>query len=547
MGGSMKIGIWQGLSFLLIGIVWGGTSFATTPDVEFVPGEYVVKLKQGSQIMGKSDLVEALSAEFQRTLTRDGRTVLVQRPMVERTEAAIDAIMQSEIVEYAEPNYIYRAIRLPNDPRLGDLWGLINEGGSTESDTARANIDIDAEKAWELTTGSQDVVVAVIDTGVDYTIKDLAPNIWVNEAEQNGQAGVDDDGNGFVDDIHGYDFVNTDGDPMDDHGHGSHCSGTIGAKGDDGEGVVGVNWNVRIMGLKFLSSSGGGSLSDAVMAIDYATNNGAHIMSNSWGGGGYSQALEEAIQRAEQAGILFVAAAGNHSANNDENPTFPANYELDNVMSVAAIDSAGDLASFSCYGKETVHVGAPGVNILSTTSSGLKSWSGTSMATPHVSGVAALLLAYDPSLSYSEVKERLMTTARPISGLRNRVKSGLVNAYHALTNTTPEVDPDDPYYWPTQEYALSTAHPYNKETNESWTVTIEGVNRFSLYFERFETETNYDKVTFSTPSGEVLGVWTGVHDDSFSPVVEGNVVVITLTSDRSVQKYGFDITAVAVE
>jgi len=511
-----------------------------------VPGEFVVKLKDTKNLQPNlTQLSAQLGGKVVRLLSEQSSAVLLKRDPLERTDFVLKSVGENPAVEYVEPNYIYTIDTVPNDPKLGELWGLINTG-QADSGGSRgvAQVDVDAERAWDISTGSKDIVVAVIDTGVDYRISELAPNMWTNAAELNGQANVDDDGNGFVDDKYGYDFANKDGDPMDDHGHGSHVSGTIGAKGNDGSGLVGVAWDVSIMGIKFLTAQGGGSLADAISSIDYATKMGANIMSNSWGGGGYSQALEESIQRSHDAGIVFIAAAGNSSMNNDVSPTYPATYNVPNIISVAAIDNKGQLASFSNYGKTTVHVGAPGVNVLSTTPTGYQSWSGTSMATPHVSGVAAILLAHE-KLTNVELKERLMATTKPISGLRSRAVAGLVNAYHALNNTPPPPDMEDPFNWAQQSYQLSTSHPYADGFSQSWTVTVAGATKIAIYFSKFDTEAGYDKVTFKDATGAVVGVWSGNRDESFSPTVLGDTMIITMTSDGSVNNYGFDIAAVA--
>jgi serine protease len=214
-------------------------------------------------------------------------------------------------VLYAEPNYTVRALAVPNDPMFPQLWGMPQ---------------IKATNAWDRATGSDDIVVCVIDTGVDYNHPDLAGNMWTNPGEVPGN-GVDDDGNGYVDDVHGYDFVNNDGDPMDDHGHGTHCSGTIGGIGNNGVGVAGVNWKVRIMALKFLSASGGGSTADAIDAVNYSVQMGVRVSNNSWGGGGYSAALYDAINAGKTVGQLFCAAAGNDTNDNDANPSYPASYD----------------------------------------------------------------------------------------------------------------------------------------------------------------------------------------------------------------------------
>lgn len=508
---------------------------------EHIAGEYVVKLKAQSRVMGLgggASIAAGLNAQVKNMVSNRLNTMVVQKSILIRPEAAIEDLKNNPMVEMVEPNYIYHASRLPNDSRLSDLWGLVNKKKTS------GGVDIDAKDAWDITTGSRDVVVAVIDTGINYNDPDLKNNMWINEQEAKGQPGVDDDGNGYVDDVYGYDFLNNDADPIDDQNHGSHCAGTIGAEGDNGQGVVGVAWKVRLMALKFLSAQGG-TLEGAIKSIDYAVENGAHIMSNSWGGGGQSQLLKEAIERAEKAGILFVAAAGNEKNNNDASPTYPANYDVPNVMSVAAIDSSGRLASFSNYGEQTVHIAAPGVNILSTGKNGLVSLSGTSMATPHVSGVAALLLSNEPNLHYSDLKDRMMNTAVPRSNLNNKVISGVLNAYHALSNTRPGIDENDPGNWDQLAQSVSTQHPYEKNSDVSFTINVPGAEKVAVHFDTFETERNYDKVYFYDGNGVEYGMMTGSHSGSFSPIVPGDTIVVRLVSDFSINRHGFDIDYVS--
>ena len=508
---------------------------------EFVAGEYIIKVKNQVGALSTSQvgpMMANLNANVKDVISSDAKTMVIRKSIIERPEAVIDQLKGHPMIEFAEPNYIYRASKLPDDSRLSDLWGLVNKS------KASGGVDINAQEAWDITTGSKNIVVAVIDTGVNYNDADLKNNMWVNQAEASGQPGVDDDGNGFIDDIYGYDFANEDGDPMDDNNHGTHVSGTIGAEGNNGLGVVGVNWNVSIMALKFLTGSGSGTLESALKAIDYATAQGVDIMSNSWGGGGESQFLKEAIQRAEQAGILFVAAAGNNRSNNDVQPSYPANYDIANVISVAAVDSRGNLASFSNYGKTTVHVAAPGVDILSTGKSGLLTLSGTSMATPHVSGVAALVLANEPNLSLPELKTRLLNTSQPTSKLRKKVLYGMVNAYAAVSNTVPPADPNDPSVWPSLAESVSTDHPYVDKTDQSFTVTVPGAQKIAVHFDKFETEKGFDKVFFFDSAGVKVGEMSGSQDDSYSPVVVGETMVIQFVSDYSIVKYGFNIDRV---
>jgi thermitase len=347
-------------------------------------------------------------------------------------------------VAYVEPNYIFRIpagmspsdkilnrrAAAPTDPRFGELWGMANKGDNG----GVAGIDINALKAWTVTRGSKKVIVAVIDTGIDYTHPDLAVNMWKNPKEIPGN-GKDDDGNGFVDDVYGYDFANKDADPMDDHRHGTHCAGTIGAVHDT-VGVAGVMHEVQLMAVKFLSGGGSGTLEAAVESIGYATRMGAHVMSNSWGGGPFTQALFESIKAATDRGTVFVAAAGNYASDNDKTPFYPSNYgtQIAGVIAVAAIDRAGKPASFTNRGKTSVHVAAPGVNILSSVLKGNYEFlSGTSMATPHVSGIVGLVLSREGSRAAPLMRERMMKTSRvhrDVEGIS--ASGGFVDAHAAI-------------------------------------------------------------------------------------------------------------------
>ena len=354
---------------------------------------------------------------------------LVGQVLVRSSDASFEAVQSrlSENVNVAgfEQDAIRQIdVTVPTDPYYNQLWGMNS---------------IDAPEAWTITTGSSSVVVAVIDTGVDYTHVDLAANIWINPGEIAGN-GIDDDHNGFVDDVYGYDFVNNDGDPMDDNSHGTHVSGTIAAMANNGVGVAGVNWSSSIMALKFLDSNGSGYLSDAVRAINYATmmrtqyDVNVCVTNNSWGGGGYSTSMYNAIQASNNAGILFVAAAGNSGSNNDFSSQYPANYSCSNVVSVAAITSSGQLASFSSYGATTVDLAAPGVSIYSTVPGNrYASYSGTSMATPHVAGVAALAFALTPDASVAEIRDAILGGTEPSAALSGKtVTGGTLNAYNTL-------------------------------------------------------------------------------------------------------------------
>ncbi len=342
---------------------------------------------------------------------------------------ALPALLANPLIAYAEPDYTLRIARTPNDSQFASQWSLNNSGQTGGT----ADADIDAPEAWDLTTGISSTIVAVIDTGVDFNHPDLAANMWVNPGEIPGD-GVDNDANGFVDDVHGYDFINEDGSPLDDQGHGTHVAGTIGAVADNGVGVAGINWNVQIMALKFLGADGSGSTSDAIRALNYAVQMGAQVSNNSYGDTTFSQAFRDALENARQADHIFVAAAGNSSSNNDAAPFYPANYDVANVISVAASDHNDRLASFSNYGRQTVDLAAPGVNILSTTPNNTyTSNSGTSMASPHVAGVVSLVAGLHPTWNYQAIIDQVLNSVDFVPGLEQfTATGGRLNAARAV-------------------------------------------------------------------------------------------------------------------
>jgi thermitase len=375
---------------------------------------------------------------------------LVQLPNGTDVQSAITTYQSNPDILYAEPDYVIsilpdqtgstgegvnsaHILSMPNDPIFPVQWNLHNTGQTGGNPAA----DINALGAWDISTGSTRVVVAVIDTGVLYTHNDLSTNIWNNTDEIPGD-GVDNDNNGFVDDIRGWDFVNNDNDPNDDKDHGTHVSGTIGAEGNNAIGMTGVNWHVQIMPLKVFNQEGIGITSDAIKAIEYANENGAIVISNSWGGSLFDQGLKDVI---DASPAVVVCAAGNGGSNNDDYPIYPASYDSTNIISVAATDHFDLLASFSNFGLNSVDLAAPGKDITSTYLNGnYASMSGTSMATPHVSGVAALVKAENPSLTSAQIKNIILSTVDVKDSLSGKVGSGgRLNAYTAVVAALPPV------------------------------------------------------------------------------------------------------------
>ena len=375
---------------------------------------------------------------------------------------------------------------LPNDPSFAQEWSLQNWGQSGGT----AGIDINATRAWDITTGSRSVVVAVIDSGIDLTHPDLAANLWTNPGEIAGN-GIDDDRNGFVDDIHGWNFVDNNANLQDGYGHGTHVAGIIGAVGNDGIGVTGVAWRVSLMVLRVQNDAGVGSTSGVIGALRYATTmrrdfgSNVVVTNNSWeAAAGYSAAIEGLIREQGEAGITFVAAAGNHGTNNDVTPRYPSNYDLPNVIAVASLASSGVLAGSSGYGPTTVDLAAPGTFILSTwKGGGYAALSGTSMAAPHVSGAVALLAAAKPGITVAEVRGAILGTTAPLASLVGKtVTGGRLDAFAALASLGVAAAPLPPATTPLRTVVVSPAVPlpFSDEFNAAgalgtdWTLRIGG-------------------------------------------------------------------------
>jgi thermitase len=530
-------------------------SAARLLQAEHVPDELIVRLEGASGASANAETVSLLNdklgagaIESVRPLATDPtlqKVRLKSRSLV----TALEALRADPSIEIAEPNFIYRHTGTPNDASFAQLWGMHNTAQRDNAgQVGKEGSDIDVVRAWDQGfRGDRRVIVAVIDTGIDWDHPDLMANLWTNPREIAGN-GKDDDANGFVDDIRGWNFVANTANSRDDNRHGTHCAGTIGGLGNNGVGVAGVNWQVSLVPVKFLDGSGSGTLENAVNAINYARTIGVHVMSNSWGGGGFSEALFKSIQATRDAGILFVAAAGNDGRNNDDVPTYPSTYDVDNIVSVAASDNQDKPASFTSYGRRTVHVAAPGVQIYSTTpNNGYAYLSGTSMATPHVAGIAALMMAADPSWSYAEIKRRLIATSDPAGPLRRKVVSrGRVNAWNAIMNVVPQNPDPDESLWRDVPMPIENAHPYPNGASIDFPIYVPDAKYIRVHFETFSLENGYDRVQLLDPFGGVVDEISGKGNDLPSEYYAGNRLTVRLTSDGSVTDFGFKIDKVQV-
>lgn len=380
-----------------------------------VKNEFIVKLKEG---YGRSFFART-DVEVKKDF-RASKAFLIKTSNSARTENLIEELRYSDAVEYIELNHIYENLLqiTPNDKEYSNQY---------------AHKKMSSEEAWKISTGSLNVKVAVIDTGIDYSHPDLKDNYWFNPGEtgldedgnDKSTNGVDDDGNGYVDDFRGWDFINDDNDPMDDNSHGTHCAGIIGAKGNNSIGIAGINWEVSMMGIKIFSASGRTNTAAIIEGIEYATLMGMDLSNNSWGGSSYERSVEAAIKEAQKKGIVFVAAAGNNRSNNDSRVYYPAGYTMDNVVSVLSTDSGDRRSNFSNYGSATVHAGAPGTSVLSTIPDGEYSYkSGTSMAAPYVAGVIALAKSKFPDEGHVKLINRVLHSGDRLESLEGQSRTG---------------------------------------------------------------------------------------------------------------------------
>ncbi len=396
-----------------------------------VPGQLVVAFTPGSTEEQQQRAVQRAGGTIVKRIASIGGALVSVDPS--QTDQAARQLARDPVVRFVEPNLVLRAFQVPNDPLFGNEWGLRNVGQAGGT----AGADVHATSAWDMTT-SAGTTVAVVDTGVDRSHPDLAPNIWTSPVTGSP----------------GWNFIDGSPDSNDDAGHGTHVAGIIGARGNNGIGIAGIDWNIKIMPLKFLDANGQGNTADAADAIGYAVANGARVVNASWGGPDFSEALYEAVQSAGTKGVLFVAAAGNDGQNTDASHEYPADFNLPNVVSVAATDRNDNLADFSNFGPGSVGLGAPGDDIYSTVPpatdpSGYTSFSGTSMATPFVSGAAALYLSTHPQATPDQIRTAILQTVDPLPALAGKVASGGRLDIAKLLGVPPPSAPATPAGGPT--------------------------------------------------------------------------------------------------
>lgn len=416
----------------------GQTVDPLVDSAEFRPDRIIIRPKQNP----RKSLVPLFPGLRLHRAYPDLDLQVIELPPGVQVLDAIERFRASGAVDYAEPDYIVRGGALPTDPNFVNQmqWGFHNTGQNGGLNDA----DIDAPEGWEVRTSASGIVVAVIDTGVRYTHEDLAPNMWRNPNEIPNN-GIDDDGNTFIDDVHGMDSIKNSGFPLDDNGHGTHVAGTIGAIGNNGRGGVGVAWQIQIMACKFLDAANRGSVSDAIECVNYARANGAQIINGSWTIARHSSALQTAINTARNLGIIFVAASGNDKLDLDVTPVYPASYELDNIVVVTGLTRNNELdIAYANYGMRSVDIAAPGTSIYSTwhsSDTAYRFMSGTSMAAPFVTGTLALMKAQFPDYNYRQLIDRLYATADSVENLAGKTATGAsVNLRKALGSTSTASD-----------------------------------------------------------------------------------------------------------
>ena len=586
----------MGLKGLLLGVALTIYTAAWATGQNAIKGEYIIKLDGETRYPKPLDLKAFFVKSFQGSVKYEShRDLSESSTYLVRVSGELDinqAIQENPEILIIEPNYIYRSFEfkngtqrfdfVPRDEKFSKQWGLYNTQQRLDQRYQMTRgADMKMLEAWNAEPRSidaaKDIVVAVIDTGINKKHEDLKENLWNNPGEfgewqPRNQDDVDrapgcwdkscnkldDDGNGLVDDLHGWNWVSFSTDNPgtakfdDDQGHGTHCAGVIGAKHNQ-KGVSGINNKVQLMALKFLSRKGEGTLAGAIEAINYAVEKRADVINASWGGAQYSEILHQTIRNAGAAGVLFVAAAGNSALNNDYFASFPANYNLvEGLTSVAATEFNNQRAYFSNFGKRNVHVSAPGHVIMSTVlgKRGYSYMSGTSMAAPHVSGIAAMLIGLYPekfSRRPETLKRYLMqTSTRTVSLNWQLASGGIINAKNAVLGLVPlgNTEPRSRGGWTSRRASFRSAHPYLPNTDKTFELKSRGADWMRIKFGKYSLEEGIDQVELYDGKGNLFDTITGLGENKLSRPIKGDTVVVKFKTDANVNDWGYEIISV---
>ena len=522
------------LSFLL-----GGMIYSLACGASREPQEQWILTKEPSKTSWKNLLAPIKDFELLNTFGPHERYALVRSKGRNRTK------LPKEIVSL-QRNYTYEALE-KNDPDFNQSWGLLNEGQNISTlGAGLKGVDVGAVKAWQLGQSRKLGVIAILDSGIDLRHPDLQNNLWFNKLELDPN-GLDDDHNGFINDLNGWNFADNTAVVQDDNNHGTAVAGVLAADAKNGKGSRGLLENAQLMIVKILDQNGTGTTERAVKGIEYAVNNGAQVINASWGGTLFDQVLFDTIQWANDKGVLFVCAAGNEPKDNDtdDRPIYPASFHIPNVVSVAAHDSIGELASFSSYGKKSVHLAAPGVAVYVPVREGYRFVDGTSFAAPFVAAASSLLKSFEPNLSPSQLRERLIKNAVPMDYYTKEklVSAGRLDVFSLLKNiTTPSIA--TPTEWKRIPKTIESQHPYLNDTYQVFEITQPDAKHLRAHFTKIDLEKSYDKIYLKDHQGKIAVTYTGSSEDFWSADVLGDVLKIELVTDFSNPKWGFSIDAV---
>lgn len=500
---------------------------------------YIVKFKNDSYVSSDKEILAKLDINVTKRIRNSGFF------RIDSNKSLLE-LKEKSIFSWVEPNYIYRIANVEN-PFVKSWWHFNYGQIDMLGQHGIAGSDIKTFRLWEKgVVGSKNIKVAVLDSGVDYLHKNLKENIYININEIPDNK-IDDDKNGFIDDINGWNFIDKNNNPMDKLGHGTHVSGIIGAKGDNDKGVTGVNQHVSIVPIKVMDDNGYGTLENILEGIYYAKSLGVQIINASLGGDPYSEAFFEALKMLNENKILFVAAAGNDNMNNDEIPFYPASYQLPNIIAVAANDNRDLKADFSHYGAKSVHISAPGVLITSTTpGDNYNFFSGTSMSAPFVAGGAALLMSAFSNEDVFQIKERMIKSCDPSYPLKRDILChGRLNLENALLNKKSDFSDPDVNLWTREVFFYETIHPYNDAEEIKLIIKSSDAKYIRIHFLKIETE-QFDKIFLEMSNGKIVEVLSGEKNNYSSEPILGNEVMVRFKPDLSLSKFGFIIDYIEI-